>query len=63
MATIMEAGMFIMFNIHACVYTHAYACMHVCAHMCGGAPTQRHPHPPTHQENPLQISKNSTVKG
>ena len=52
MATTMEAAMFIMFNMHACVCAHA--CMHV--HMrtyVRGAPTQ----PPGGV--PSQISKNA----
>ena len=40
MAATMEAAMFIMFNMHACVCTRVYACMHVRAraHMRGGCP-------------------------
>ena len=40
MATTMEAAMFIMFNMHACVC----ACMRTCV---GDTPTQLHTHPPT----------------
>ena len=41
MAPTMEAAMFIMFNMHACV--------HMCICMCvGSSPTQPHPHLPTH---------------
>ena len=70
MAATMEAAMFIMFNMHACVCAIACACMHVCAHahVRGGTPTQPHPHPtppppihpPTHPPGgvPPQISKN-----
>ena len=59
MATTMEAAMFIMFNMHACVCVH----LRTCAHMHGGCP---HPTPPpTHQPThppggvPPQISKNT----
>ena len=58
MAATMEAAMF---NMHACVC----ACVRMCVHvrMCvGGAPTQPHPHPPTHPPPrgvPPQISKNT----
>ena len=65
MATTMEAGMFIILNIHACVCTHVYAHMHVCAHMCGGAPTQHHqtsPSPPT-RRTPFKSVKIALVKG
>ena len=51
MAATMEAAMFIMFNMHACVCARACACVHARAHVrtcMGGAPTQPHPHPPTH---------------
>ena len=56
MAATMEAAMFIMFNMHACV------CARACACTCmGGAPTPTHPHthPPTHQGGTPQISKNA----
>ena len=45
----MVAAMFIMFNMHACVYTCACTCMCECvhAHMYGGAPTEPYLHPPT----------------
>ena len=36
MAATMEAIMFIMFNMHACV------CMYVCVSMCMEVPTQLH---------------------
>ena len=53
MAATMEAAMFIMFNMHACVCACACACMHahVHAHMCGGC---LHPTPPpqTHPPTP-----------
>ena len=49
MAATMEAAMFIMFNMHACVCAHACACMNVCAHVHGGgAPTQPYSHTTTH---------------
>ena len=41
MAATMEAAMFIMFNMHACVCAHVF---HARAHMHGGCP-----HPPTPQ--------------
>ena len=56
MAATMEAAMFIMFNMHACVHTRACACVHVRApaHVCGG-----HPHPtspsPTHPHTPQGV--------
>ena len=59
MAATMEAAIFIMFNMHACMCAHACMCMCMCAYV-GGAPTQ--PHPPTHPPPrgvPLQISKNA----
>ena len=50
MAATMEAAMFIMFNMHACVCM----CVHVraCVHMRGGC-DKTHPtplHPPTHPQ-------------
>ena len=53
MAATMEAAMFIMFNMHACVCTcaHAWGCPH---------PTPPPPtHPPTPRGVPPQISKNA----
>ena len=54
MATTMEAAMFIMFNIHACVC----ACMHVrtCMGVPPPNPTSTHPPP---RGVPSQISKNA----
>ena len=47
MAANMEAAMFIMFYMHACVCT--CVCVHVHVYTCvGGTPTQPHPHSPTH---------------
>ena len=59
MAATMEAAMFIMFNVHACVCAHA--CMRV--HMCtcvGVSPSNPTPNQsPTHpQGSTPQISKN-----
>ena len=54
MAATMEAAMFIMFNMHACVCACACACAY--ARCMGGAPTQPHTHPPGGV--PTQISKN-----
>ena len=45
MAATMEAAMFIMFNMHACVCMYVHA--RVCTHVCGGCPTQPHQHPET----------------
>ena len=64
MAATMEAAMFIMFNMHACVCAHACTCVcvHARAHVRGGClhPT---PSPPTHPPTPPggypQISKNA----
>ena len=58
MAATMEAAMFIMFNMHACVCARACACMH--AHVRGGCPHPTPP-PPTHPPGgvPPQISKNA----
>ena len=56
MTATMEAAMFIMFNMHACVCT--CACMCACARVCGGgAPTQPHPTHPPPEGIPTQISK------
>ena len=52
MAATMEAAMFIMFNMHACV----------CARMWGVPPLNPTPtptHPPTHPGGTPQISKNA----
>ena len=55
MAATMEAAMFIMFNMHACVCARACVCVRACAHthVHGGCP---HPTPPlpTHPSNPTQ---------
>ena len=64
MATTMEAAMFIMFNMHACVCARAYACVRARAraHVHGGCPHPTPPpptHPPTPQGVPPQISKNA----
>ena len=63
MAATMEAAMFIMFNMHACVCACVRACMQVCMCTCvGGAHTQPHPHPSTHptpRGGTTQISKNT----
>ena len=60
MAATMEAAMFIMFNMHACMCAHACACVRARArvHVRGGCP---HPptHPPTRGGTPPQISKNA----
>ena len=68
MAATMEAAMFIMFNMHACVCTRACACVRVRVHvhMRGGCPHPPPPPPPTHPPThpptqggvPPQISKN-----
>ena len=68
MAATMEAAMFIMFNMHACVWARACMCVHVCthAHMHGGCPHPTPPpppppptHPPTPQGGTPQSSKNA----
>ena len=60
MAATMEAAMFIMFNMHACVCARAAVCVRVRAHVRGGRP---HPTPPapTHPPGggPREISKNA----
>ena len=60
MAATMEAAMFIMFNMHACMYVRMRVRMHT---YVGGAPTYPTPtHPPTHPPGwgvPPQISKNA----
>ena len=60
MAATMEAAMFIMFNMHACVCARAYACVRARAHVRGGCPHPTPP-PPTHPPGgvPPQISKNA----
>ena len=61
MAATMEAAIFIMFNMHACVCAHVCMCMHVHAHACmhGGCPHPTLP-PPTHPPGGYpQISKNA----
>ena len=60
MAATMEAAIFIMFNMHACVCAHACTCM--CAHVHGRCPHPTPPpptHPPTPQGGTPQISKNA----
>ena len=62
MAATMEAAMFIMFNMHACVY--ACVCGHACMCACvwGVPPPNPNPtHPPTLPPGgvPPQISKNA----
>ena len=64
MAATMEAAMFIMFNMHACVC--ARACVRACACACARAwgvppPNPTPTHPPTHPPGgvPPQISKNA----
>ena len=64
MAATMEAAMFIMFNMHACVCARVCVCVRARARadVRGGAPTQPHPQPPSHPPPrgvPLQISKNA----
>ena len=62
MAATMEAAMFIMFNMHACVYARACACACACARAWGMPPPNPTPtHPPTHPLGwvPPQISKNA----
>ena len=49
MAATMEAAMFIMFNMHACVCARACVCVRTCV---GGTPTQPYSHPPTHPTLP-----------
>ena len=51
MAATMEAAMFIMFSMHACVCARVctWVCACACVHMLRGALTQPHPHPPTPQ--------------
>ena len=59
MAATMEAAMFIMFNMHACVCARVCACVSV--HVCGGYPHPTPPpptHPPPRGVLP-QISKNA----
>ena len=60
MAATMEAAMFIMFNMHACVCARACTCVRAraCPHVRGGCP---HPTPPlpTPQGGAPQISKNA----
>ena len=51
MAATMEAAMFIMFNMHACVCARACACVHARAHVRGGCPHPT-PLPPTHPPTP-----------
>ena len=47
--------------MHVCKHVRARACVRTCV---GGAPTQSHPHPPTHQGGyPPQISKNAIRLG
>ena len=66
MAAIMEAAIFIMFNMHAYVCACACTCMHAHVHVCmhGGCPTQPTPpnHPPTPQGGypPNQLKRNKT---
>ena len=61
MAATMEAAMFIMFNMHACVCARACMCVCMCAHVYvrEGCPHPIHPHPPTPRGVPPQISKNA----
>ena len=67
MAATMEAAMFIMFNMHACVCARACVCVCVrvcmctCARAWGVPPPNPTPtHPPTHpQGGAPQISKNA----
>ena len=58
MAATMEAAMFIMFNMHACVCTCACTCMHMHVH-AQGVPPPNPTHPPTPHGVPPQISKNA----
>ena len=61
MAATMEAAMFIMFNMHACMRARACVCVRARAHMRGGCPHPIPP-PPTHQGGvPPQISKNAII--
>ena len=64
MAATMEAAMFIMFNMHACVRARVCACVRMRArvHVRGGCPHPTPPPPPpTHPPGgvPSQISKNA----
>ena len=61
MAATMEAAMFIMFNMHACVCARVCTCICVHAHMYGGCP---HPMPPlpTHPPTPQRGYPPKSVK-